>query len=56
MQMGEFDVIKELLEAHPAAKIGKAQARTVLQLLAKQIFATIKLISLNIIYFKIIFF
>jgi hypothetical protein len=25
MQMGEFEVIKELLAAHPAAKIAKAQ-------------------------------
>ena len=27
MQMGEFDVIKELLEAFPQAKIAKAQVK-----------------------------
>jgi len=32
MQMGEFDVIKELLEAFPAAKIGKAQVDKLIDL------------------------
>lgn len=32
MQMGEFDVIKELLEAYPAAKIGKAQVDKLIDL------------------------
>ena len=27
MQMGEFEVIKELLAAHPAAKVAKAQVK-----------------------------
>merc|ERR1711872_852352 len=34
MQMGEFDVIKELLAAHPAAKIAKAQVDKLIDLAA----------------------
>ena len=34
MQMGEFEVIKELLEAHPAAKIAKAQVDKLIDLAA----------------------
>merc|ERR1712193_339278 len=34
MQMGEFDVIKELLEAYPAAKIAKAQVDKLIDLAA----------------------
>jgi len=34
MQMGEFDVIKELLEAYPAAKVAKAQVDKLIDLAA----------------------
>jgi len=34
MQMGEFEVIKELLEAHPAAKVAKAQVDKLIDLAA----------------------
>jgi len=34
MQMGEFDVIKELLEAHPTAKVAKAQVDKLIDLAA----------------------
>ena len=32
MQMGEFEVIKELLAAHPAAKVAKAQVKKIINL------------------------
>merc|ERR1711997_940984 len=40
MQMGEFDVIKELLEAFPAAKIAKAQVDKLIDLAAPPVRGT----------------